>query len=166
MKNQKEIRDILRLEKGSMTSDYLKNLVAAGLISEHYQWSFKKANIWKQKFYRISDCFLRFQLKYVEPYRELIEQDSYKKAATGKLPGWDSIMGFQLESLLLTNRDFLLKTLSLDPSIVIRDNPFIQKSTARKSGCQIDYLIQTKMNGFIICEFKFSGNELNSSILD
>ena len=166
MKTQQAIREQLKLEAGGSLSDYLKNLSAAGFISEHYQWSLKKGTLGKQKLYRLSDCFLRFQLKYVEPYRELIEQGSYRKAATGKLPGWDSIMGFQLESLLLSNREFLFHALGLDSSNIIRDNPFIQTPSTRRRGCQIDYLIQMKMNSLILCEFKFSKNELNSSVLN
>ncbi len=165
MKTQQEIREQLKLPEGGTLSEYLNNLANAGYVSEHYQWSFKKGLVGKQKLYRLSDCFLRFQLKYVEPYRDLIERGAYKKAATGKLPGWDSIMGFQLESLLLTNREFLFHALSLDPSLIVCDNPFIQTATSKRKGCQIDYLIQTKMNSLIICEFKFSKNELNSSIL-
>lgn len=167
MRTQHEIRDILGVEEGGTLSEYLKNLVAAGFISEHYQWSLKNSVTSKQKLYRLSDCFLRFQLKYVEPYRDLIEQGSYRKASSGKLPGWDSMIGFQLESLLLTNREFLLQALEVDPSIVIRDNPYIQSRTTRRKGCQIDYLVQLKTNSLILCEFKFSKNELNgSSILN
>lgn len=165
MKTVKDIRNLIKMDESGTVSDYLKNMVAAGFISEHYQWSFKKGTTGKQKLYRLSDCFLRFQLKYVEPFRDLIEQGSYKKAAKGQLPGWDSVMGFQLESLLLSNREFLFHALGMDSSGVVRDNPFIQKSTTRTKGCQIDYLIQTKMNSLIICEFKFSKNELGSSVL-
>jgi hypothetical protein len=165
MKTQSQIREMLQKEEGGTLSEQLKNLVAAGFVSEHYQWSLKKGTLGKQKLYRLSDCFLRFQLKYVEPYRDLIAQGSYKKAATGKLPGWDAIMGFQLESLLLMNREFVFQSLGLDPSIVVRDNPYIQVATGRRRGCQIDYLIQTKMNSLILCEFKFSKNELSSSVL-
>jgi len=165
MKTQKDIRILLEQEEGGTLSEYLSNLVAAGFISEHYQWSFKNNGIGRQKLYRLSDCFLRFQLKYVEPYRDLIKQGAFKKAGTGALPGWESIMGFQLESLLLTNREFILSALGIDPASVVRDNPFIQSSTTRKSGCQIDYLIQLNTNSVIICEFKFSKNELSSSVL-
>lgn len=165
MKTQLEIRQLLKLEEGGALSSYLENLVASGFISEHYQWSLKKCTISKQKLYRLSDCFLRFQLKYVEPNRSMIEQGSFKKASTGQLPGWDSMMGFQLESLLLTNREFVFLTLGLDPSNIICDNPYIQTGNTRRKGCQIDYLIQTKMNSLLICEFKFRKNELNSSIL-
>ncbi|MCE5293247.1 MAG: AAA family ATPase [Chlamydiales bacterium] len=166
MKTQKEIREELNLEEGGTLSEYLKNLVGAGFVSDHYHWTFKKGALGKQNLYRLSDCFLRFQLKYVEPVRELIEQGSYKKAATGKLPGWDAVMGFQLESLLLSNREFLLHTLGVDPATVLRDNPYLQKATGRKKGCQIDYLIQTTMNSFIVCEFKLSKNELPSSLIN
>ena len=165
MQTQRDIRSLLELEEGGGLSEHLSNLVAAGFISEHYQWSFERSGTGKQKLYRLSDCFLRFQLKYVEPFRDLIKQGSYKKAASGILPGWDSIMGFQLESLLLTNREFIFSALRLESSSVVRDNPFIQKTTTRKKGCQIDYLIQLNTNSVIICEFKFSKNELNSSIL-
>ena len=165
MKTQIEIRHILQIEKGGNLSELMRNLVAAGFVSEHYQWSLKTDSLGKQKLYRLSDCFLRFQLKYVEPYRVLIEQGAYKKVAAGKLPGWDTIMGFQLESLLLTNREFLLKALSIDPSIVVRDNPFIQAPTTRTRGCQIDYLIQTTMHNLIICEFKFKRTELSYSVI-
>lgn len=41
----------------------------------------------------------------------------------------------------------------------------MQKPTGRKKGCQIDYLIQTKLNSVIICEFKFRKEELTSSII-
>ncbi len=166
MKTRQEIRDLLKLKEGGTLSDYCKNLVAAGFISAHYQWSLKKGSLGKQTLYRLSDCFLRFQLKYVDPYRDLIEQGSYKKAGAGQIPAWDSIMGFQLESLLLANREFLFQMLGIDPSVVVRDNPFIQTPTTRNKGCQIDYLIQTKMNTVIICEFKFSKNELSSSVLN
>jgi AAA+ ATPase superfamily predicted ATPase len=166
MKTQQEIRHLLKLAAGGTLSDQLKNLVAAGFISEHYQWSLSKGTIGKQKLYRLSDCFLRFQLKYVEPYRSLIEQGSYRKAATGKLPGWDSILGFQLESLLLMNRDLLFQALGVDPSTLVCDNPFIQTPTTRRRGCQVDYLIQMRTNSLILCEFKFSKNELSASILN
>lgn len=165
MKTQQEIREELDLDEGGVLSEYLENLIAAGFISGHYQWSLQKGTIGRQKLYRLSDCFLRFQLKYVEPYRALIEQGSYKKATTGKLPGWDAMMGFQVESLLLTNREFLFQALGIDPADVVRDNPFFQTPTTRRKGCQIDYLIQLRSNTLILCEFKFSKSELSSSVL-
>ena len=165
MKTQQEIRKGLALQEGGTASRYLKPLVLAGFISEHYQWSLKKGAPGRQKLYRLSDCYIRFHLKYISPREEQIRQGLYDKTAKGRLPGWEAIMGFQLESLLLTNRKFLFKAIGVDPELVVCDNPFIQKGTTRHQGCQIDYLIQTKLNSLIVCEFKFRKNELNSPII-
>ena len=165
MKTQKDIREHLQLSRGGSISNSLSHLVSAGFITEHYQWSINKAKISKQKLYRLSDCYIRFHLKYILPNQELIKQGSYKKSIKGLLPGWDTIIGFQLESLLLSNREFIFETLGIDPDDIVCDNPYIQRGTTRKKGCQIDYLIQTKSNTLIICEFKFRRNELPSSII-
>ena len=163
MKTQKELRELLHLEKGGTISEYLGHLVEAGFISEHYQWSLKTGRAGKQKLYRLSDCFIRFHLKYVAPYQEQIRQGGYKSRE--RLPGWDSIMGFQLESLLLSNRDLLLQALGIDMANVVCDNPFWQQPTDRKKGCQVDYLIQMKFQSVIVVEFKFRRNELSSSVI-
>jgi uncharacterized protein len=165
MKTQDEIRKKLLLKKGGTISKYLKNLITAGFITKHYQWSFKNLKLGRQKLYRLSDCYIRFYLKYVEPFKDIIEQGLYKKAAKGKLPGWDTIMGFQFESLLLSNREFLFQLLNIDTDVVERDNPYIQYPSKERDGCQVDYLIQTKLNSLICCEFKFRKNELNTSII-
>ncbi|MCB1115565.1 MAG: winged helix-turn-helix transcriptional regulator, partial [Chlamydiia bacterium] len=165
MRTQKEIREELQFAKGGNISKYLSQLVSAGFISEHYQWSLENRTMGKQKLYRLSDCYIRFHLKYITPNQDLIKQGKLGKNIKRILPGWDAILGFQLESLLLLNREFIFKSLSLDPDKVVRDNPYIQRKTARYKGCQIDYLIQTSMNTLILCEFKLRKGELDTSII-
>ena len=166
MKSQKDIRDILNISKGGDTSKYLSHLVSAGFITDHYQWNISKKRVGKQKLYRLSDCFIRFHLKYIEPNLALIEQDTHKKTVRNLLPGWDSIIGFQIESLLLSNKSFIISSLGMDSDMIVCDNPYLQKPTTRKKGCQIDYLLQTKFNTLVVCEFKFRRNELDSSIIE
>lgn len=165
MKTQKDIRELLQLDRGGTISKYLAHLVSAGFITEHYQWSLDTKKIGRQKLYRLSDCYIRFYLKYIAPNQNVIKQTGYEKTIKGLLPGWDSIMGFQLESLLLSNREFIFETLGIDPNIVICDNPYVQKKTSRQKGCQIDYLIQTRLNTLIICEFKFKRSELSPLVI-
>ena len=153
MKTQKEIRTSLGLQEGGTISQYLRHLILAGFISEHYQWSFNTKRPLKQKLYSLSDCFVRFHLKYVRPFSSQKTEHA-----------WDTIMGFQLETLLLSNREFLFKALDIDPVHIVCDNPYIQSSTGRQKGCQIDYLIQTRFNSLLLCEFKFQRRELDSSI--
>ncbi|MBS0655718.1 MAG: winged helix-turn-helix transcriptional regulator, partial [Verrucomicrobia bacterium] len=165
MKTQSEIRTLLGFQEGGTVSRYLKHLVEAGFLSEHYQWSLKQARVGKQKLYRLSDCFIRFHLKYVEPHMSRIKQGAYESVAKGLLPGWDTIMGFQVESLLLANRQFLFDAIGIHAEQVVCDNPFFQSPTTRKKGCQIDYLIQTRLQSLIVCEFKFRKHELSAAIV-
>lgn len=82
------------------------------------------------------------------------------------LPSWEGMMGYQVENLILKNRDLLLKALNISPSDVIADNPYIQRPTTAKKGCQIDYLVQTQTRNLFICECKFKRRELGMEVID
>ncbi len=46
------------------------------------------------------------------------------------------------------------------------DNPYIQRATSVKKGCQIDYLIQTQTCNLFVCEFKFKRRELGIELIE
>lgn len=75
-------------------------------------------------------------------------------------------MGFEIECLLLQNRAALLKSVGIDPSDCVFDNPYFQAASTRKKGCQIDYLIQTRTNNLFVCEIKFKRTELGAQIIE
>ncbi len=79
--------------------------------------------------------------KYTEPYRRRIERDILKR-----LPALDSIFGLKFENLVINNRQKLFELLALDVDDIVYDNPFFQNKTSRQQGCQIDYMIQTRLN--------------------
>jgi hypothetical protein len=74
--------------------------------------------------------------------------------------------GFQVESLLLQNRALLCGAIGVQSEDIVADNPYLQKPTKMRKGCQIDYLIQTVTNNLFICEFKFQNRELGCEIID
>lgn len=74
-------------------------------------------------------------------------------------------MGLQFENLVLNNRKPIHKCLGVKPEEIICENPYFQKITTKTSGCQIDYLIQTKFDTLYVCEIKFSRNEIGISII-
>lgn len=75
------------------------------------------------------------------------------------------MMGFQVENLILNNSTTLIQKIGIPFQDIIAANPYIQRQTKQHQGCQIDYLIQTKSNNLIVCEFKFRKNEINSSVI-
>lgn len=165
MRTQHDIRDTLNYARSGTLSKHLHNLILSGFVTEHFQWSLKTKKKGRQSLYRLSDQYIRFYLKYIEPDLSAIRQGFFNTDEVVKLPGWDSIMGFQVESLLLQNRALILKSLNIMGQDVVADNPYIQKSASRKKGCQIDYLIQTNQRNLFVCEFKFNRKEIGKEII-
>jgi hypothetical protein len=75
------------------------------------------------------------------------------------------MLGFQFENLVLRNRHLIMQRLRVRPEDVIADNPYYQRQTTRHKGCQIDYLIQTKLNTLFVCEIRFSKNDIRSNVI-
>lgn len=163
--NLNQIFSYLNREKGGTHIDYLSDLNQAGFISRDYTWDLKKGKISTLSHYRISDNYVRFYLKYIEPIRGKIEKEDFKDRSLSTLPGWDTIMGLQFENLVIKNRKRLHKILNINSDEIIQDGPYFQRYTTKHPGCQIDYLIQNRYNSFIVCEIKFSKNPIGPSVV-
>lgn len=140
--------------------------MAREFVTKHAQWSLKTGKERRQSLYRLNDPYIRFFLKYIEPNLFKINKGIYEAISLSQLPGYDTIMGFEIECLLLQNRAALLKSVGIDPSDCVFDNPYFQAASTRKKGCQIDYLIQTRTNNLFVCEIKFKRTELGAQIIE
>ena len=165
-KEYKEISVAINYSSGGPLSDYLNNLVASGFISQDFTWSIKTNKRINISRYRLRDNYLRFYLKYIAPKLNMIDKDLYKDISVTSLPAWDTVMGLQLENLVINNRILIMKLLNINVVDVIEDNPFYQRKTSRQKGCQIDYLIHTKYKTLYVCEIKSTRSKLNMSIVD
>lgn len=155
----------LEIEKSGVLSEYLNNLILSGFVKRDYTWNLKNGKVAKFSRYRVSDNYLRFYLKYIEPNKDKIERGVFETQSMITLPGWEGIMGLQFENLVLNNRKKIIEMLNINPSDIINDNPFFQNKTSRQEGCQIDYMIQTRFDTLYICEIKFSRKPISASII-
>ena len=138
----------------------------SGYVEKDHTWSLKSGKESRLYQYRLSDNYLRFYLKNIEPNKNKIAKEQITNLSLTRLPGWESMMGLQFENLILRNRHHIHKKLHIDPSDIVYDNPFFQRKTTRQSGCQIDYLIQTRFQTLYLCEIKFSRNKVSSKIIE
>ncbi|MBM3610950.1 MAG: ATPase [Alphaproteobacteria bacterium] len=164
MKTRQEIMGDLNYPDGGYMTNHLEALEISGFITKHYHWSLKTKKMGRNSLYRLSDNYLRFYLSYINPNLPKITQNSFEDLA--KLPGWEAMMGYQVENLLLKNRNLILKELGIPPEDIVADNPYHQTPRIDQRGCQIDYLIQTQANNLYVCEFKFRRKELTTEIID
>jgi AAA+ ATPase superfamily predicted ATPase len=150
----------LGVGKSGTISEYSSDLVQAGFLSRDYTWDLKTGDEGKLSKLRLSDNYLRFYLKYVQPNRRRIE-----RGTLSRLPNIDGILGLQFENIVLKNRLVIFDRLHIDPNDVLYDNPFFQRKTLRQAGCQIDYLIQIRQQTLYVCEIKFSKNAVPTTVI-
>ena len=166
MKDRATLQNMLGYSPSGTLSKHLKALEICGFISKHPDWSLKTGKPGKLTLYRLADNYLRFYIHYIEPNLTKIEQGLFLDVPLSGLPGWEPMLGFQLENLLLKNRSLLYKALGIQPQDVVIDNPYFQKASGRKKGCQIDYLVQMRSNTLFVCEVKMRRRELGLEMID
>jgi len=132
---------------------YLRDLEVSGFVRKEDGFSVGAERAPRQTTYRLSDCYLRFYLKHIAPRKAQIERGLYSGAALDTIVNWDSILGMQLETLVLNNAVGLCGLLGIVPASVTSIGPYTQNSTRRREACQIDLLIQTRHTAWV-CEVK------------
>jgi len=158
----KKIIKRLKLSKGGDISEYLDDLCESGFVSRDYTWNIKNGILSKLSQFRLSDNYIRFYLKYIEPNKHRIEEGAFK----GLPLAWHTILGLQFENLILNSKEQLWKLLQIPASSIIASSPFFQTKTAGKAGCQIDLLIETKFNTLYLGEIKFEKQPVDKTVID
>lgn len=145
-------------------SEFLEDLCHAGFVTRDYTWDLESGKYSRISLFRLSDNYIRFYLKFIEPNKEKVFGNTMRS-----LPqGWDSIIGLQFENLILSknNRLKIYEILGIPLESIIHANPFLQTQTVRRQKCQIDFLIQTREGSLYICEIKFKRDEVDSSVIE
>ncbi|MES2615295.1 MAG: hypothetical protein V4591_07770 [Bdellovibrionota bacterium] len=161
----KDICKIMKVEPTGFMSKCLDDLIKSGFITRNYSWNFISGEVLRTIFFRLSDNYIRFYLKYIDKNRIKIDNNDTIYKSLSLLPNWETILGFQFENLVLKNRMLIKNALRIKPDEVISDNPYTQKKTNKIPGCQIDYLIQTKFGTLYVCEIKFKKNQIGGEII-
>lgn len=165
IKTLADVRKITGFPHSGTLSSFMEHLIIAGFVSKQNLWSFKTNKPLKQSLYRISDPYMRFYLKLIEPQRNKIDLNGFQNASISSLAGFEAHIGLQLEQLLLQNRNALLESIGINPVDLMASGPFRQSKSTTKAGCQIDFLIQTTTKNLFVCEFKFKRRELGVDVI-
>lgn len=156
----------LSIEKSGRLSKSLQILMQSGFVQRDYTWNLKTSHESRLSYYRLSDNYCRFYLKYIDKNKGRIENGQFDHRSITTLPGWESVIGLQFENLVLNNRSLIWKALRIYPEDIVIDNPFFQRKTVKSAACQLDYLIQTSTNTLYACEIKFSKHPLSATVVN
>ncbi len=149
-----EICRRLKVGPNGVIAQYFADLENSGFIARDYVYSPKSRMKGRLSRYRLRDNYIRFYLKYIEPQRDRIRAGLYQHRSMDEMPGFETIMGFQLENLVLNNLGPVLDKLGIPPGAILSASPYFQNRTARQEACQVDLLIHTR-NTLYVCEIRF-----------
>lgn len=148
-----------------MHGDALSDLQMAGFISKDTAFDPGTGKIKERSMrYRLSDNYVRFYLKYIEPVRSRAEKGLYQHAPLESLSAWHTVIGLQFENLVLHSIEPLMSRIGLANVPILDVGPYWQTRTARREACQIDLLARSK-RGVYIFEVRFR-NEISSSVVN
>ena len=157
-----ELAKSLNRSRGGDLSNALEVLMESGFLSRDYSWLISTGKSIASSRYRIKDNYLRFYLRYILPHKEQIESIKMQKLP----PGWLSIIGLQFENLVINNGHLVCRKLGISPDDLRVANTYFQTPGARKQGCQIDYLIQTRFGSLYACEVKFRQGRIGMEVVE
>jgi len=158
-----ELATRVKMPSNGIFLGYLRDLQESGFIarSENYNLVTGAAGLAR---YRISDNYLRFYLKYIEPFKEQITKELFKFNKLADLISWPTIAGFQFENLILNRIPAIIQAMNLGNEAIVSAEPYVQRQTAKRPGCQIDLLIVCKRALIYPCEIKFQ-DEIKPSVV-
>ena len=144
-----ELAKSMKRTAGGRLTRILKELEYAGFISRDAGLNPETGEPLRQERFRICDSYTRFYFRYIEPDRQSISRGLYRLSSVEQLSGWKTVLGLQLETLVLNHLPEVLPKLGLERSLVLSAAPFFKKERGGE-GLQIDLLIQTKRTALVV----------------
>ena len=145
-----EIAKALGKERNGHLKDNLRDLELAGFIARDNGLNPETGLPSRTDLYRISDNYTRFFLRFVRPHADAIEKGLFRFTSLAQLPGWETILGLQFESMVLNNAARLAPLVGLDGPLVLSAAPWRKSGGKRGEGVQIDLLYQTQRSVCVV----------------
>jgi len=145
-----EVAASLGKNRNGHLAEMMKDLVQAGFLAQERGINPRTGGLRQEIRYRICDNYVRFYLHTILPRRAMIEDGTYRFESLERLPGWETILGFQFENLVLGALPALVARLHLDKSRILSMAPYRRNSDDKERGCQIDCLIQTRRSLYVV----------------
>jgi hypothetical protein len=155
-----DIAKKLKITSGGSLGTYLSNLEKAAFITSYIPYD-KGLNS-KLKKYKLSDEFLRFYFKYIEPNLKRIEVNASRDLFDLLVkPVWKPWLGLAFETYCLKHTFHLSELMGFDDKVLDWGPIFKQGDTH----FQVDLAYRRLDNVITICEIRYHSGPIDVSIL-
>lgn len=159
-----EISEALGIVKNGHVSSALSQLEEAGMVCADSGKNPLTGSDMRERRYRLSDNYIRFYFKYIEPAKAVIDRGAYSFGTLEALEGWSAIKGLAFENLVVNNAASLVKKLGFGASLITSMAPYRRAGRCKGDGVQIDLLVQTRRSVCVV-EIKRQ-REIDRSVID
>ena len=146
-KSGAEIAKALGVDTGGDVSSALTMLRESGFLAEECPRNPETGELSRERRFRLRDNYTRFYLKFIEPYKEVIDEGAFLFSSLSELDGIDSVLGLAFENLVVNNYRMLLPYMHLANTLITAAGPYRRraaKSARGKPGVQVDLMLQTR----------------------
>jgi hypothetical protein len=145
-----EIAHQLKMSSGGGVRSYLRNLEKASFVTSFIPYD--KPSSSKLIKYKLTDPYLRFYFKYIEPHHKLITANRSRNLFTELVkPHWQPWLGYAFENYCVTHAMSLAKIMGFE-SHVIHFGPYFKRGD---EGFQVDLIFVRNDRVITVCEIKF-----------
>ncbi len=140
--------------KGGRLTKRLEDLEYAGFIASFIPYGHKKLGV----FYRISDEYCYFYLKWIKPIKNQLKQNKTTKYWKSNInsPAYYGWLGYVFENVCYKHFIQIKKALGIDEACLASPWRYIPRKAKEEKGVQIDLLFDRLDNAISICEIKYS----------
>lgn len=173
-KNVSEIFAAIGKKKNGHLASALDELAEAGFIIADPAVNPETGKASNAIRYRIKDNYVRFYLRYIEPFADMVNKGAFAFSSLGQLGGWKVMEGLAFENLVVNNFREFLAPLGLERSLVVSAAPFRRDSRSggaqregerpREPGVQVDLMVQTERSVYFV-EIKRQ-SEIGREVID
>lgn len=155
-----EISKRLKFASGGGLTRYIDNLKQAEIISEFISIDMSRKS--KSKKYKLTDEYLTFFFKYIEPNLESIrESDVPNLFETLCESQWKPWLGFAFERFCLKNAYYIANVMGFGDKVA-QAAPYFKRND---QGFQIDLIYKRRDKVYTICEIKYSDSPIGTKII-
>jgi hypothetical protein len=139
---------------GGRLTKRLGDLEDAGFITSYLPFGHKKLGM----FYRVSDEYCYFYLKWIAPIKQQLKQNKTTKYWGGIInsPGYFGWLGYAFENVCYQHILQIKKSLRIDETSLASPWRYSPRKNITEDGAQIDLLFDRHDDAITICEIKFT----------
>jgi uncharacterized protein len=155
-----EIAEHMKISSGGGLKSYLDALEKALFITSYVPYNKNESS--KLRKYKLTDEYLRFYFKYIEPHLKLIgvnkKRDLFSQLVK---PVWNAWLGFAFENFCLKNALYLSEIMGFSDH-VIQWGPYFQRGNR---DFQIDLIYSRSDKVITLCEIKYHQEAISTAVI-